>query len=65
MAAIDDVTTAVGNLETASAAAVAEIATLTGGENEAALEALATRINTVTSNLTAAVPAPAPPAEPT
>jgi predicted RecB family endonuclease len=59
MAAIDDLTTAVGNLETASAAAVAEIGTLTSSENETALEALATRINTVTSNLTAAVP-PAP-----
>lgn len=63
MAAIDDLTAATTNLETASAAAVAEIATLTSDENETALEALATRINTVTANLTAAVPAPtAPPA---
>lgn len=64
MAAIDDLTTAVGNLETASAAAVAEIATLTSSENEAALEALVTRINAVTANLTEAVPAPAAPATP-
>ncbi len=64
MAAIDDLTTNIGALETASAAAVTEISTLRSTDNEAALEALAGRVATVTSNLNAAVPAPAPAPEP-
>ena len=64
MAAIDDLTTNIGALETASAAAVTEINTLRSTDNEAALEALAGRVATVTSNLNAAVPAPAPAPEP-
>lgn len=60
MANLDVLTASVGNLETAAAAAVAEIATLTSGSDEAALGALATRIDTVTANLTAAAVPSAP-----
>ena len=56
MAALDDMTSAVSALETASAAAVAEIATLKSGDNEAALQALVGRVTAVTGELTAAVP---------
>lgn len=62
MAAIDDLTTNIGNLETAAAAAVAEIATLTSSENETALAALATRVGTVTTSLSTAVASAQPPA---
>lgn len=61
MAAIDDMSTAVGNLETAASAAVIEINILKSSDDETALAALVGRVNTVASNLTAAVPVPAAP----
>ncbi|HZR87917.1 MAG TPA: hypothetical protein VFB02_13995 [Bradyrhizobium sp.] len=66
MAAIDDLTAAVGNLETAATAAVSEIKTLQSSDNETQLAALASRVSTVTATLAGAVPAPqpAPAAEP-
>ena len=56
MAAIDDLTTAVTNLEAAAANAVSKITTLKAvpGVDPTAVEALVARVNTVTSNLTAA-----------
>jgi hypothetical protein len=57
MAAIDDLTTAVTSLESSSAAAVTKITTLkaTPGVDPIQVEALVARVNTVISNLNAAV----------
>lgn len=57
--ALDDLTASVTALETASGAAVTEIASLASGGDTAALPALKARIDTVAANLTtAATPAP-------
>lgn len=64
--ALDDLTAAIGDLETASTAAVNEIASLLAGSDTAALPALTARVATVSANLNAAVAsaAPVPPARP-
>lgn len=56
MAVIDDLTNAVTALETAATTAVTKITTLkaTPGVDPVQVEALVARVNTVTSNLTAA-----------
>lgn len=55
MAAIDDLTTAVTNLEAASSAVVQKITTLkASGVDPVAVEALVARVNTVTTNLNTA-----------
>ena len=56
---LDNLTAQVGALETAATNAVAEIASLKAGTDDAALDALAGRVATVAANLTAAVPPPA------
>ena len=61
MAALDDLTAAVGALETASAAAGTEITTLLNSSDNTALAALTSRIKTVTNSLTGAIPAPPAP----
>jgi uncharacterized protein YlxW (UPF0749 family) len=55
MAALEDMTTAVGALESAFAAVETEVATLKSADNETALEGLVGRVNVVASGLTALV----------
>lgn len=59
--ALTDLTTAVTNLETQSAATVSEIQSLSAGSDTEALPALTARIDTVVTNLTAAVAAASTP----
>lgn len=56
--ALDDLTTSVTALETASAAAITEIQSLTAGGDTAALPAIKARIDAVAANLTAAATPP-------
>lgn len=56
--ALDDLTAAVGGVETSVDAAVAEIATLKAGTDETALAALKDRLNTASGKLNAAVAPP-------
>lgn len=60
MAAIDDLTAAVGNLESAASSVATEVAALKSADNETALESLATRITAVVTTLQGLVPPPAP-----
>lgn len=62
MAAIDDLTAAVGELETTATAVEAEVKALQGSSDEAALAALTGRVQAVTTALAALIPPPPPPA---
>jgi hypothetical protein len=60
---LDNLTAGVGALETAAAAAVTEIASLKAGSDDAALDALTSRVGAVATSLTNAIAPPvAPPA---